>query len=53
MFSIYDRSDFEMFTQGNADTILRLITPRFGISRDKRLRVRWLFWALYFGKKHV
>lgn len=52
LVDIFCRSDFEMFTQGNADTLTKLFTPIFGKSSDKRIKISWLFWNFYIGYAH-
>lgn len=49
LIDIYLRSDYEMFTQGNASTLVKFLIPRFFISLDNRIGVRFLFWNVYIG----
>lgn len=62
MITVYPRSDYEMSLGWNMPRRLslfstliyillsiRLFIPLFGISKDRKFRIRWLVFAIYIG----
>ena len=59
MISIYERSEYELQMEGvhwnisnklfDIVALFRMFMPLFGISQDRKLRIRWFIWAIYVG----